>query len=98
MSYHKEKGRSQIIEDEKDKEKMRNFLSTCIHPFDNENHPAKIVNIRTGKLSNEDVNVDKCVEIGSEQVKNFHQTLPESFTTRLVSRLKLCIYFRKAFK
>ena len=54
-------------------------MSTCIDPFDTESHITEIVNIHTGKLSNKDINVDKCVEIGSEQVKKFHQTFPEGF-------------------
>ena len=79
MNHHKEESRSRIAEGEKDREKIRNFLSTYIHPFSTKNHPAEIVNIHTGKLSNKDVNVDKCVEIGSEQNEKFHQTLPEGF-------------------
>ena len=31
----------------KDREKIQNFLSTCIHPFDTENHPAETVNKHT---------------------------------------------------
>ena len=61
--------------------KMQNFLSACRHPFDTENHSAEIVNMHTCKLSNKDINVDKCIEIGNEQVKKFNQTLPEGFTT-----------------
>lgn len=58
---------------------MWNFLSTCTHPFNAENNPAEIVNMHTSKLSKNDINVDKCIEISSEQVKQFHQTLPEGF-------------------
>ena len=54
-------------------------MSTCRHPFDIENHPAEIVTIRSGTLSKKDINVDKCVEIGSEQIEQYHQTLPEEF-------------------
>ena len=52
VSDHKEQGRSRIFEDKKDQEKIRNFLSTCIHPLDTENHPAEVVNMHTGKLLN----------------------------------------------
>ena len=70
-------------------------MSTCIHPFDTENHPAEIVNVHTGKMSNNDINVDKCVEIGSEQVIKH---CLKGFTTHLVSRLKLCLSFRRALE
>ena len=39
----------------------------------------QIGSIHTDKLSNNEVNVDTCVEIGSEQVEKFHQTLPGQF-------------------
>ena len=51
----------------------RNFLSTCTHTFDTENHSAEIVSIHNGKLSNKDVNFDKCVDVGGEHFKKFHQ-------------------------
>ena len=54
-------------------------MSTCKHPFNTENNPAEIENMHTSKISNNDINVDKCIEISSEQVKQFHQTLPEGF-------------------
>ena len=77
VGNHKKEGRSGITEYEKDEEKIRNFLSICIHPFDTENHLTEIVNIHSSKLSNKDVN---------------------DFTTHLVSRLKLCLSFRKLFE
>ena len=52
VSHHNEERHSQIIEDKKDREKIRNVLSTCVQTFDTENHPAEIANIHTGKLSN----------------------------------------------
>ena len=52
VSHHNEERHSKIIEDKKDREKIRNFLSTCVQSFDTENHPAEIANIHTGKLSN----------------------------------------------
>ena len=47
VSHQKEEGRSRIIEEEKNREKIRNFLSTFIHPFDIENHLAENVIIHT---------------------------------------------------
>ena len=96
MSHHKEEGRSRIIEDVKDREQIRNFLSMCRHPFGSENHAAKFVNIHTGKLLNKDTNVDKCVEIGSEQVKEFYQTLPEGFYDSLSKQVKTMSILQKS--
>ena len=56
------------------------------------------MNIYTTKLSNKDVNVNKAFEIGNEQVKNFTKHCLKGFATHLVSRLKLCLSFRKVFE
>ena len=94
VGHHIEERRAQIIEDEKDRVKIRKFLSTCIHPFDTENYPTKIVNIHTVKLSNKDV--DKCIEIGSEQVTEFHQTLLEGFYNPLSKQVKTMPILQKS--
>ena len=39
-----------------------------MHPFLIEEHQADIVNIHSGKLSTEAINVDNCVSIGKELV------------------------------
>ena len=67
-----------------------------MHPFDTENHPAEIVNIHTGKLSNKDVYVDKCGEIGSEQAKKCHQTWPEMFSDPLSKQVKTISILQKS--
>ena len=93
VSHHKEENRSRIVKGEKDREKIRNFLSTCIHPFYTENHPAEVVNIHNGKLSNNDIDIDKSVEIGSsEQVRKSHRTLPEGFYNPLSKQVKSSVY------
>lgn len=43
--------------------------------------------MHTSKLSKNDINVDKCIEISSEQVKQFHQTLPEGFYDSLTKQV-----------
>jgi hypothetical protein len=64
VTHHKEEGSSRIVAGGKDRYKICNFLTTCIDPFSDVNYPPKIVNVHTGRLSNKDVNVDKCVDIG----------------------------------
>ena len=93
--HHKEEGSSRFIRDHKDQEKIQNFLWTCIHPSDTENYTAEIVNIHANKLSIKDVNVNKGFEIRNEQVENFIKHFLKGFETHLVSRLKLCLFFRK---
>ena len=45
----------------KDREKLRKYLATCINPLSVEDHPKEIVNIYSGKLSIDQINVDSCV-------------------------------------
>ena len=47
VSHQKEEGRSRIIEEKKNREKIRHFLSILIHPFDIENHPVEDLNMHT---------------------------------------------------
>ena len=71
-------------------------MSTCTHPFNAENNPAEIVNMHTSKLSKNDINVDKCIEISSEQVKQFHQTLPEGFYDPFSKQVKTMSILQKS--
>ena len=54
-----------------------------------------MMNIHTNKLSNKDVNVGKCIEISSEQVRKFHQTLPEGFHDPLRKEVKTIFILHK---
>lgn len=71
-------------------------MSTCKHPFNTENNPAEIENMHTSKISNNDINVDKCIEISSEQVKQFHQTLPEGFYNPFSKQVKTMSILEKS--
>ena len=60
---------------------MSNFLKTCIHPLDVDSHQDKtsLCNIYTGQHAPKSANVDKSVQLGSKQMKEFDAALPESF-------------------
>ena len=75
-------------------EKNANFCVNLYPPYI-ENHLAKVVNKLTGKLSNKDVNVDKCFEIGSEQVENLHQTFPKLFCNPFSKQVKAMSILQK---
>ena len=50
-----------------------------IQPFSEVECPDDIVNICTGQVSNDKVNVGHCVSIGKDQVKRFYESLPDGF-------------------
>ena len=52
-----------------DREKLRNYLVTSINLFYVDKHPRDIAQIHSGKLSNEEINMNSCELIGQKQVK-----------------------------
>ena len=63
-------------------------LSKCIHPLDIKSHAANtLVNIYTGEESEDNGNVNKAREIGTDQMKKFQESLPEGFRERLSSKV-----------
>ena len=43
-----------------------------------EGHPPEVVNIAIGKIAQDNVNVDKAVELGSKQMKEFENGWPKT--------------------
>jgi len=56
---HKEENKGRIKSDAKDRESIRRKLELCIDPLDPTKHQQTIVNVATGQLAGETVNVDK---------------------------------------
>ena len=46
-----------------------------------EKHQTDIIHIHSGKLSGEAINVDNCVSIGKEQVREFAKWIPQNKTS-----------------
>ena len=76
---HKEEMKSRIVADKKDKETIRAKLAQSIDPLDPTQHPKNLVNIVTGNIAPESVNVDNSVQVGSSQMKEIEQSWPENF-------------------
>ena len=58
VTTRKEESPSRIKSNSVDRQKMRNFLTYCLHPFYIAANPDNIVNIYSGGLSTEGINVD----------------------------------------
>ena len=72
-TYHKKESHARIVSDGIDQENLRNFLETCIHPLDVDSHQHKtcLCNIYTGQHAAKSANVNKSVQLGSKQMKEF---------------------------
>ena len=80
VTVHKEEGKKKIEAVRALRDKLRVKLSSLIHPLDPTKHPEGVlVNIITGKIAPENVNVDHALELGTKQMKDFENSLPEGF-------------------
>ena len=64
VTVHKEEMPARKQTDAVDREKLRKRITTCINSLHPENHHNGLVNIVTGKLSPDVVNVDTSVSTG----------------------------------
>ena len=93
---HKEEADARITTDTLDRENIQNKLAVCVNPMTFTNHSDYIVNIVTGKLSSIAVNVDRSVCIGSLAMQEFEDYWPQSFHTKLCSKVVTMIADKKA--
>ena len=79
-TYHKEELKSRIAADEVDRIKLRNMLNTCVHPLAYADHnPEELINIFSGQISSDKVNVPCAIEIGRNEMITFEESWPDSF-------------------
>ena len=69
------KRRTRIQRDAEDRNSIRKTLETCIDPMDPDSHEdGVLLNISTGQIAQPEVNVDRSLEIGKEQLNDFEIT------------------------
>ena len=85
---HKEATRGQINSEAQDRESLHRTLSECIDPMDPDSHPdGALMNIVTGAIAPENVNIEKAVTLGQEKLESFDSSWSEAFfnTSKQVS-------------
>ena len=60
LTGHKEESTGRMA----DKESIKRKLQECIDPMNPEGHPSEVVDIAIGQSAQDNVNVDKAVELG----------------------------------
>lgn len=79
-THHKEELKSRIAADEVDRIKLRNMLKTCLHPLDSTNISSiDLINIYSGQISSDKVNVPCSMQIGRNQMISFEESWPRGF-------------------
>ena len=98
MTTHKEESIARIHSDALDREKLRSTLALFIDPIDPTNQPSGIVNVASGLMSPNTVNVDKSLEIGKEQMRDFESGWPDTFHGTLKKKTVTMAASKKAVK
>ena len=85
---HKEKTKARIVSDGADRKNIRDELKLCIDPLDPTSHPPTIVNIVSGQVADDTVNVQDAVAIGTKQKREFEKGWPEGFRSTISKKVK----------
>ena len=77
---HKEEFKTRLNADTKDRNSLCQVLAGCIDPLQPDTHQGgKLVNICTGRIAEDDVNVWNAVAIGRTQMEAFESSWPGGF-------------------
>ena len=81
---HKEESKSRLNDDSKDRTSLRRVLAGCIDPLQPDSHSGgQLLNICTGRIATEEVNVWNAVALGRHQMEEFERSWPGSFYNTL---------------
>ena len=99
VTTHKEESDTRITSDAVERNKLRDKLDTCIsHINPQGNDAGNIVNIATGKISPDSVNVDDAVSICRKQMTMCESSWPEGFNGTLSSSVVTLAAGKKGVK
>ncbi len=84
-NHHKEETKACMQSDAADRNKLREKLGQCIHPFNPVGHPPALFNIVSGKLADVSVNVQNALQIGQQSMHTYEEKLPEGFYSAISS-------------
>ncbi len=98
QEFHKEEGTARIKNDAEDRKGIRNKLSQCINPLDPTQHPDGIVNIVSGKIGPQNVNVHETITLGTIQRDEFDKSLPGAFHEPIEKRAVTMAATKKSMK
>ena len=88
ITKHKEESDARKTSDGVDRTRIREKLSTCIDPLNPAEHQDGVMNIITGMVHQDQVNVDEAVAIGKKQLAEFESSWPEGFHGSIGTRVK----------
>ena len=88
QTVHKEEGPARIVADGMDRKSLRETLNLCINPLAPEEHDGgELINIVTGQLAPDGVNVEEANAIGGDQMKSFRNSWPQGFYSTISKKI-----------
>ena len=78
---HKEEAKPRIKSDRADRENLSKKLELCIDSLDHASHPPFILNIVSGQIAKDIINVHDAVAIGTKKMQEFENGWPKRITT-----------------
>ena len=87
MTSHTKESKARMDANNKDRERIERTLSICIYPLNPTHQPSGMVNIVTGEIGPESVNIDQAVSIGWQQMVDFQATWPEGFNETICRKI-----------
>jgi len=77
---HKEESNGRIKTNAQDRQSLSVTLQECIDPMDPDSHPdGALLNVVTGAVAPQDVNIDRAVTLGQEQMEALESSWLEDF-------------------
>ena len=98
VTTHKEEVAPRIDSDAVDRHNLREKLDSCIDPLKPEEHTAGILNIVSGKIGQDLVNVDNVVSIRRTQLHAYERSWPEGFNGILSKNVTTMAVSKKGVK
>ena len=88
QTAHKEKGPARIVANGMDRKALRDTLNLCINTLaPEEPDGGKLINIFTGQLAPDGVNVEEANAIGGDQMKSFRNSWPQGFYSTISKKI-----------
>ena len=88
ITSHKEELASQIKYDENDRQVIMDKLKLCIDPLNTAGQASALVNIVSGRICPDEVNVYDAVDLGKAQMEEYEVSWPEGFHQPLKKRVR----------
>lgn len=96
---HKEESNGRIKTDAQDRQSICSTLLDCVDPMDPDSHPdGALMNVVTGAIAQQDVNIDRALILGQEQMEASESSWPEGFYNPIKKRVVTFSGNRKAVK